>query len=91
MSPGHVIGDKAYGTNAILDAVEGCGARPIIPPTRRSKRQRDFDPAIYKMRNLIERSINKLKRFRRIATRYDRKPRSLLGMLCLAAIATFWL
>lgn len=90
MSPSHVIADKAYGTNAVLDAVEICGARPIIPPTRRSKRPRDFDPVIYKLRNLIERTINKLKRFRRIATRYDRNPRCLLAMLCLAAVITYW-
>ena len=45
---------------------------------------------IYKKRNLIERTINKLKRFRRIATRYDRKSRCLLAMLCLAAVITFW-
>ena len=90
MSPGHVIADKAYGSNAVLDAVETCGARPIIPPTRRSKRPRDFDPLIYKQRNLIERTINKLKRFRRIATRYDRNPRCLLAMLCLAAVVTYW-
>ena len=89
-SPRHVIADKAYGTNAILDAVENCGARPIIPPTRRSKRPRAFDPVIYRKRNLIERAINKLKRFRRIATRYDRNPRCLLAMLCLAAVVTFW-
>lgn len=45
---------------------------------------------IYRNRNLIERAINKLKRFRRIATRYDRNPRCLMAMLCLAAIVTFW-
>jgi len=48
MSPAHVLADKAYGTNAVLDAIEGCGARPIVPPTRRSKRPRAFDPVIYK-------------------------------------------
>jgi transposase len=35
VSARHVIADKAYGTNAVLDAIEGSGARPIIPPTRR--------------------------------------------------------
>jgi hypothetical protein len=57
---------------------------------RRSKRPRAFDPVIYRNRNLIERAINKLKRFRRIATRYDRNPQCLLAMLCLAAVLTFW-
>jgi len=36
------------------------------------------------------RAINKLKRFRRNATRYDRNPRHLLALLCLAAVVTFW-
>jgi transposase len=90
MTPRHVLADKAYGTNAILDAVEGCGARPIIPPTKRSTRLRDFDPLIYKKRNMVERAINKLKRFRRIATRYDRNPRNLIAMICIAAIISFW-
>ena len=90
VSARHVIADRAYGANAVLDAIEGAGARPIIPPTRRSIRPRLFDPAIYRKRNLIERAINKLKRFRRIATRYDRNPSCLLAMLYLAAIVTFW-
>jgi transposase len=90
MTARHVIADKAYGTNALLDTIESAGARPIIPPTRRSKRPRAFDPAIYKNRNLIERAINKLKRFRRVATRYDRNPRCTLAMIYLAAAITFW-
>ena len=90
ISPRHVIADKAYGTNAILDTIESSGARPIVPPMRRSKRPRAFDPTIYKNRNLIERAINKLKRFRRIATRYDRNPRCMLAMIYLAATVTFW-
>ena len=88
--PRHVIADKAYGANAVLDAIESCGARAVIPPTRRSVRPRAFDPAIYRQRNLIERAINKLKRFRRIATRYDRNPQAFIAMLCLAAAVTFW-
>jgi transposase len=87
--PSHVLADKAYDTNAILDAVEGIGARPIIPQRTCFKRPRDFDAAIYKRRNVIERSINKLKQLRRIATRYDRNPRHLLAFLCLAALS-FW-
>lgn len=87
--PAHVIADKGYDTNAILDAVEACHARPIIPQRSCFKRQRDFDPVLYKKRNLIERTINRLKQHRRIATRYDRNPRHLLAFLCLAALS-FW-
>jgi transposase len=52
-------------------------------------RTRDFDPTIYKRRNIIERAIGKLKQLRRIATRYDRLPENYLATLYLASLA-FW-
>lgn len=52
-------------------------------------RKRDFDPAIYKHRNRIERTIGKLKQLRRIATRYDRLPANYLASLYLASL-NFW-
>lgn len=52
-------------------------------------RQRAFDPAIYKLRNRIERTIGKLKQLRRIATRYDRITENYLASLYLAALR-FW-
>jgi transposase len=85
----HVLADKAYDSHAILDHVEASGARPIIPQRICMSRQRDFDPAIYRLRNRIERTIGKLKQLRRVATRYDRLPNNYLATLYLAAI-TFW-
>jgi transposase len=85
----HVIADKAYDTHAILDHVEAIGARPIIPKRSRMNRTRDFDPEKYKRRNVIERTIGKLKQLRRIATRYDRLPENYLASLYLASLA-FW-
>lgn len=88
--PSHVIADKGYDSHAILDAVEAIGATPIIPARACTKRPRAFNPLIYKRRNAIERAINKLKQFRRIATRYDRKPDNFRAFLCLAA-SHLWL
>ena len=85
----HVVADKAYDTHAILDHIEAMGALPIIPKRSRMNRVRDFDPAKYKRRNVIERSIGKLKQLRRIATRYDRRPENYLASLYLASLA-FW-
>lgn len=53
-------------------------------------RARDFDARIYKKRNLVERAINKLNHFRRIATRYDCKPANFMAFLCLATLPV-WL
>jgi len=85
----HVIADKAYDSHAILDAIEATGAQPIIPQRTCMPRKRAFDPAKYKLRNRIERTIGKLKQIRRIATRYDRIPQNYLASLYLAAIQ-FW-
>ena len=51
--------------------------------------QRAFDPHLYKRGNLIERAVNKLKQFRRIATRYDRNPDNFRAFLHLAALSAW--
>lgn len=86
---GHVIADRAYDAHAILDHIEASGARPIIPQKTGMPRPRAFDPALYKHRNRIERTIGKLKQLRRIATRYDRIPANYLAGLYLASLS-FW-
>lgn len=85
----HVIADKAYDGHAILDHIEANGAQPIIPQRTCMPRKRAFDPTKYKLRNRVERTIGKLKQFRRIATRYDRLPFNYLANLYLAPFA-FW-
>ena len=85
----HVIADKAYDAHAILDYIETIGALPIIPQRSQMNRARAFDPQIYKRRNMIERTIGRLKQLRRIATRYDRLPENYLASLYLASL-TFW-
>lgn len=89
-APRHVIADRAYDSHAIVDALEALSAKPVIPQRRGSKRLREFDPVLYRKRNLIERTVNRLKQFRRLATRYDRNPAHLLAFLHLAALC-FWI
>ncbi len=67
--------------------IEKSGAKPIIPQRSCTPQQRAFDPAIYKMRNRIERTIGTLKQLRRIATRYDRIPQNYLASLYVASFA----
>lgn len=50
-----------------------CGAEAVIPPkSNQNTPRREYDKDLYKERNLIERLFNKLKHFRRVATRYDK-------------------
>ena len=79
-----VLADKAYDSNALRSIVAEMGAEAVIPcnPTRRKLIPYDFEA--YKARNRIERCFNKLKHFRRIATRYDRRAIHFLSFIQLA-------
>jgi len=66
------------------------GIEPVIPPRSNRKTPIDYDRQAYKRRNLIERCVNRLKQFRRIATRYEKTARAYLLMLCIAA-ARLWI
>lgn len=67
-----LLADKAYDADWLRNMVSELGARANIPPKSNRKAPIAFDPKLYKQRNLVERFFNKLKYFRRIATRYDK-------------------
>jgi transposase len=83
----HVIADKGYDSQAFVDGITESGAIAVIPPRSNRKNPRAYDTEVYKQRNRIERCFNKLKHFRRIATRYDRKALYFLAFIYLAAAA----
>lgn len=80
-----LVADRGYDARAIIDLVEARGGRAHSPTSRDRKVQRSVDHLIYRQRNLIERFFNKLKHFRRVATRYDKTARNFLAAVLLAA------
>lgn len=90
LSPRRVLADKAYDSNALRGLIASMGAEAVIPcnPTRKTLIPYDFEA--YKVRNTIERCFNKLKHFKRIATRFDRRAIYFLSFLQLAA-AMLWM
>ncbi len=87
---GHVVADKGYDSNGFVKTIENSGATAVIPPRRNRKKMRPYDKHIYEDRNLVERFFQKIKNFRRIATRYERLARNYRAMLHLAA-TIIWL
>ena len=87
---GAVIADKAYDSDAIRATVKAAGMKAVIPSRRGRKRRMRHDKVLYRERNRIERCFNKLKHFRRLATRYDRRAIHFLAFLCLAG-AMLWM
>lgn len=80
-----VLADRAYDSNALRELIAGIGATAVIPSTRSRSKPIPHDRAIYRCRNRIERCFNKLKHFRRFATRYDRRAIHFLSLIHLAA------
>jgi len=80
-----VIADRGYDWQHLVDLVASRGGRAHIPTQRDRKSQRSVDRELYRQRNLIERFFNKLKHFRRIATRYDKLARNFLAAVALAS------
>jgi transposase len=89
-SADHVIADTAYDSRALRTLIEGMGAKAVIPSNPTRKHPFAHDPIIYRLRNRIERCFNKLKHFRRLATRYDRRAIHFLSFIQLAA-AMIWM
>lgn len=86
----YIVADKGYDSNAFVETIEASGAAAVIPPRSNRTAPRVYDKEIYKERNLVERFFQKIKNFRRIATRYERLARNYLSMLQLAA-TVIWL
>lgn len=90
VDPDRLLGDKGYDSDEIRDDLTDRGIEPVIPPRSNRKTPIDYDREAYKRRNLIERCVNRLKQFRRIATRYEKTARAYLSMLCIAS-TMLWL
>jgi transposase len=83
-----VIADKGYDAEArVLAPLREAGKTAVIPPKRNRKMPRHFDRDLYAARHLIENFFAKLKQFRGIATRYDKRKRTFLAAVYLAATA----
>jgi transposase len=83
-----VIADKGYDAEArVLAPLREAGKTAVIPPKRHRKTPRDYDRELYKARHLVEHFFAKLKQFRGIATRYDKRQRNFLAGVYLAASA----
>lgn len=91
LAPGSMLlADKGYDANDLRAAVAARKAWANIQPKRNRKVPICFSKHLYKARNLVERFFNKIKQFRRIATRFDKTAENYLAAVKLASIR-IWL
>jgi transposase len=84
-----LLADRGYDADAIRQMVAAQGAWANIPPKANRKQPICFSQHLYKARNLVERFFNKIKHFRRIATRYDKLAENYLAALKPALSSSF--
>ncbi len=91
LRPGTImLADKAYDADWLRRRIEQAEAVPNIPFKSNRKWKGCFSPALYRERNRVERFFNRIKHFRRVATRYEKHASNYLAMLKLACIR-IWL
>ena len=86
-----MLGDTAYDGDDLRHELDQRDTKPVIPNRSNRKQPFSFNKRLYKFRWRIENAFNRLKDFRRIATRYDRLARNYLASVCLAAALVWWI
>ena len=82
----NILADRAYGTKKIRSYISEQNADYTIPPKNNNPDPWYCDFWLYKERHLVECFFNKIKAFRRVATRYDKLATSFLAFVYVASI-----
>jgi transposase len=80
----YVTADRAYDSDDIVSFIISQGGVPVIPSRRCRKVPREYDRHIYKERHLVVIFFNKIKHYRRVATRYEKLVANFLSMVLIA-------
>jgi len=86
-----MLGDKAYDSAELREELDDQGIKSVIPNRSNRKQPFSFSKRLYKLRWRIESAFNRLKDFRRIATRYDKLALNYLASVCLVAALVWWI
>ena len=82
----HLLADKGYDSDEFIKLVRKQGMKPVIPPRKSRKIQREYDKDIYKERHKVENFFLKIKQWRGIATRYAKNLSSFQAFITIACI-----
>ena len=81
-----ILMDRAYEGEKMRETAKKMGYKPIVPPKSNRRKPWNYDKEIYKRRNEIERFFRRLKRFRRIFTRYEKLDITYAGFILFSMI-----
>ena len=81
-----VVADRGYDADSLIAILDGAAIEMVIPAKKNRSQKRVIDKNLYKDRNKVERFFNKLKQYRRVATRYEKTATSFAGFIYLASV-----
>lgn len=95
--PRQLLGDKAYSTRALRTWAKQHHIHLVVPERvdqlayrrHRPGRKPRFERETYRRRNIIERAVGWLKRWRRVATRSDKLAVCYHAAICLTLAASY--
>jgi transposase len=88
--PGRLVADKGYSYPTVRAELRRRGIAAVIPTRADQRRRPGFDREAYRQRNRVERSVNRLKQLRRVATRYEKLAVNYLAWVTLG-VTLIWL
>jgi transposase len=86
----HLIADKGYDSDAIVEQAQRQGMKSQIPPRKNRNAPREYDQHLYRLRHLVENAFLYLKQWRGIATRYAKNLASFLAAVQIRCLVQ-WL
>lgn len=89
LRPKHLVADKGYTSRVFRAYLHRKHIGYTIARRNNERRRGSFDKRQYRKRNIVERLINRLKQFRRIATRYEKRAVNFSAMITIAALVLF--
>lgn len=89
-TPRRLLADRAYDARWLRDWLAERECEAVIPPNPTRKHPHSYDKKAYRGRNVVERMFCRLKDFRRIATRYDKRADVFLSAVFLVAAVIWW-
>ena len=84
-----LVGDKGYDSDAFRAWLNERGIKPCIPPRSNRINPARYSKRKYRKRHLVENFFERIKRFRRVATRYDKLSKTFFGFVCLAVVVSY--
>ena len=90
-TPRRLLADRAYDAGRLRDWLAERGCEAVIPLNPTRKNPHSYNKQAYRGRNVVERMFCRLKDFRRIATRYDKRADVFISTIVLVAAVTWWI